>query len=325
MRRVSALAAVAAAIAVWAPVAAQQRPAAPRRGPRRQDDSIRAASSRRADEGKGRTARSVIRGAMLIDGTGGPPRGPVDIVVEGNKIAAVRSAGTPGLPLRANRAPQGAEHEVDATGMYVMPGFVDLHVHAGGAPKNADAEYAYKLWLAHGVTTVRGVPLAGQRVHRQREGAQREERDRRAAHLQLSAAGIGMERRRRRHTREGARVGALGEEQRHRRPEGRRAAARDHGGAARRSEEARDGIDRASRSGRRGADERDQGGAARAGHRHALLRPLRVAAEGLRRPALPGRTELERRVHALRPGGAPLGQDPRAGRSRVEGVPGRST
>ena len=74
--------------------------------------------------------------------------------------------------------------------MYVMPGFVDLHVHAGGAPKNAEAEYAYKLWLAHGVTTVRGVPLAGHALHRQREGAQREERDRRAAHLQLPAAGL---------------------------------------------------------------------------------------------------------------------------------------
>ena len=48
----------------------------------------------------------MIRGAMLIDGTGAPPRGPVDIVVEGNRIAAVRSAGTPGLPLRANRGPQ---------------------------------------------------------------------------------------------------------------------------------------------------------------------------------------------------------------------------
>ena len=45
-----------------------------------------------------------------------------------------------------------------------MPGFVDMHVHAGGAPKNADAEYAYKLWLAHGVTTVRGVPLGSNSV-----------------------------------------------------------------------------------------------------------------------------------------------------------------
>ena len=57
------------------------------------------------------------------------------------------------------RRPQGAEHEIDATGMYVLPGFIDLHVHAGGPPKNPSAEYAYKLWLAHGVTTVRGVPL----------------------------------------------------------------------------------------------------------------------------------------------------------------------
>ena len=48
--------------------------------------------------------------------------------------------------------------------MYLMPGFVDMHVHAGGAPKNAEAEYAYKLWLAHGVTTVRGVPLGGNGV-----------------------------------------------------------------------------------------------------------------------------------------------------------------
>jgi len=151
--------AVAAALLLCTPLAAQQpRPApAPPAAPA-QDDSLRPAPNRRADEGKGPYRTMVIRGAMLIDGTGAPPRGPVDIVVEGNRIASIRSAGTPGVPLRANRAPQ-AEYEVDATGMYVLPGFVDLHVHAGGAPKNADAEYAYKLWLAHGVTTVRGVPL----------------------------------------------------------------------------------------------------------------------------------------------------------------------
>jgi imidazolonepropionase-like amidohydrolase len=101
---------------------------------------------------------------MLVDGTGAPPQGPVDVVVSGNRIASVRSAGTPGLALRGNRAPQNADLEVDATGMYLMPGFVDMHVHAGGAPKNAEAEYAYKLWLAHGVTTVRGVPLGSNSV-----------------------------------------------------------------------------------------------------------------------------------------------------------------
>ena len=162
-RRSRALVAVVAAVAVWAPLSAQQQRPAPPAAPRSaaaQDDALRPAPNRRPDEGKGPYKTLVIRGAMLIDGTGGPPRGPVDIVVSGNRITAVRAAGTPGLAMRPNRGPQ-ADYEVDATGMYVMPGFVDLHVHAGGAPKNADAEYAYKLWLAHGVTTVRGVPLAG--------------------------------------------------------------------------------------------------------------------------------------------------------------------
>lgn len=125
-------------------------------------DQMKPAPNRRPDEGKGPFKTLVIRGGMLIDGTGGPPRGPVDIVIEGNRIASVRPAGTPGLPLAPNRNPKNAEYEVDATGQYVMPGFVDLHVHAGAKPKNEEAEYAYKLWLAHGVTTVRGVPLSDQ-------------------------------------------------------------------------------------------------------------------------------------------------------------------
>jgi imidazolonepropionase-like amidohydrolase len=43
--------------------------------------------------------------------------------------------------------------------MYVLPGFIDSHSHLGEAPKNPEAEYVYKLWLAHGMTTVRGVQL----------------------------------------------------------------------------------------------------------------------------------------------------------------------
>jgi imidazolonepropionase-like amidohydrolase len=119
---------------------------------------LKGAPDRRADEGKGPFKTLAIRGAMLIDGTGAPPTGPVDVTVSGNRITSVRSAGTPGIPMRQNRGPQ-ADHEIDATGMYLMPGFVDMHVHAGGAPKNEESEYAYKLWLAHGVTTVRGVPI----------------------------------------------------------------------------------------------------------------------------------------------------------------------
>ncbi|NNM75546.1 amidohydrolase family protein [Sphingomonas sp. ID1715] len=114
-------------------------------------------------EGRGPFPKLVIRGATLIDGTGSPPLGPVDIVIENNRITDILIAGTPGLPLAANRPPQGAE-ELDATGMYVLPGFVDTHVHGGDLTKAPDLEYAYKLWLGHGVTTVRGVPLAGAAV-----------------------------------------------------------------------------------------------------------------------------------------------------------------
>ncbi|MGH9312821.1 MAG: amidohydrolase family protein [Vicinamibacterales bacterium] len=139
-------------------------------------ESIVPAPARAADEGKGPFKTLVIRGAILIDGTGAPPVGPVDIVVEGNRIQAVRGAGTPGLPLRSNRPPEKPDHEIDATGMYVMPGFVSMHEHAGGSPKNPDAEYPFKLWLAHGVTTVRGVPLgANDWIVKERERSNRNE------------------------------------------------------------------------------------------------------------------------------------------------------
>ncbi|MBI2835507.1 MAG: amidohydrolase family protein, partial [Acidobacteria bacterium] len=151
---------LAVAVGPTASVLAQRGRAEPRHEAAADDrDPLRPAPSRAANEGAGPFKTLVIRGAMLIDGSGGPPQGPVDIIVENNRIKAIRAAGTPGLPPRSNRPPEKPEHEVDATGMYVLPGFVDLHVHAGGSPKNPEAEYAYKLWLAHGVTTVRGVPI----------------------------------------------------------------------------------------------------------------------------------------------------------------------
>jgi imidazolonepropionase-like amidohydrolase len=117
----------------------------------------RPAPNRRAGEGEGPFPTLVIRGATLIDGTGGPPRGPVDIRISGNRIVSI--AGTAGgvasVPIRELRPIQGANREIDARGMYVMPGFIDLHTHTGGVPKAPEAEYVYKLWMAHGVTTVR--------------------------------------------------------------------------------------------------------------------------------------------------------------------------
>jgi imidazolonepropionase-like amidohydrolase len=118
------------------------------------------APARAAGEGAGPFRKMVIRGAMLIDGTGAPPRGPVDIVVENNRIAEILDAGTPGLPIRQGREPRDFDHEVDAAGMWVLPGFIDTHVHGSSADKAPDLGYSYKLWLAHGVTSVRGVNLA---------------------------------------------------------------------------------------------------------------------------------------------------------------------
>ena len=112
---------------------------------------------RRADEGEGPFNRLILRGATIIDGTGAPPRGPMDIVIEGDRIVEVSSVGFPGVPINESRRPGDADRVIDVSGMYIMPGFVDMHAHTGGDPKAPQAEYVYKLWMAHGVTTSRGV------------------------------------------------------------------------------------------------------------------------------------------------------------------------
>src|SRR5262249_5605400 len=43
---------------------------------------------------------------------------------------------------------------IDGSGMFVMPGIVDGHAHVS-SNKAVPAEYIYKLFLAHGVTTIR--------------------------------------------------------------------------------------------------------------------------------------------------------------------------
>lgn len=113
-------------------------------------------------EGMGPFPQMIIRGATLINGTGSPPFGPVDIVIEGNKITGIRIIGVPGVtPDSAERPKLRANgYELDATGMYVLPGFIDMHGHIGGDSQGVDAEYVYKLWLAHGITTIRE-PSAG--------------------------------------------------------------------------------------------------------------------------------------------------------------------
>jgi imidazolonepropionase-like amidohydrolase len=117
-----------------------------------------AAPDRTEGEGGGPYSNLIIRGATLIDGTGAPPIGPVDIVIEGNRIKEIKSVGYPGLEIDESRRPSNATREIDAHGSYVMPGIIDMHTHTGGDTKAPEAEYTYKLWMGHGITTVRGVP-----------------------------------------------------------------------------------------------------------------------------------------------------------------------
>ena len=83
----------------------------------------------------------------------------MDIVIHNNIISQIRVVGYPGVEINDKRRPQLAEggHEIEAEDMYVLPGFVDMHGHIGGVSQGADAEYVFKLWMAHGVTTVREV------------------------------------------------------------------------------------------------------------------------------------------------------------------------
>ena len=61
--------------------------------------------------GEGPFEQLIIRGATLINGNGAPPIGPVDVVVEDNKIASIRSVGFPGLEINEKRRPKAIKAE----------------------------------------------------------------------------------------------------------------------------------------------------------------------------------------------------------------------
>jgi N-acyl-D-amino-acid deacylase len=80
----------------------------------------------------------VIRGGSVVDGTGAPAR-VADVAIVGDRILAVGHN-------------VGAAHRtIDASGLLVTPGFVDVHTHY-------DAQVTWDPWLTpsswHGVTTV---------------------------------------------------------------------------------------------------------------------------------------------------------------------------
>ena len=98
----------------------------------------------------------IIRGVTLINGNGAPPIGPVDIEVRKNIISKIQVVGYPGIEKRRG-GPELEKNgkEIDGNGMYLLPGLIDMHGHIGGQSQGADPDYVFKLWMGHGITTVR--------------------------------------------------------------------------------------------------------------------------------------------------------------------------
>lgn len=108
-------------------------------------------------EGDGPYAQLILRGATVVNGTGSPAFGPADIVIEGNRIVEVRIVGSADAPIDSRRRPQlkAGGREIDLRGQFVLPGLIDMHGHIGGEEQGTPAEYVYKLWLGHGITSIR--------------------------------------------------------------------------------------------------------------------------------------------------------------------------
>lgn len=94
---------------------------------------------------KGLVFAAVIafRGATVIDGTGGPPRTDMLVVVSDDRITQI----TPVTRESLAQLPAGAE-VINAEGQWILPGLIDAHVHA-------ESEDDLKRMLRWGVTSVR--------------------------------------------------------------------------------------------------------------------------------------------------------------------------
>jgi len=88
-------------------------------------------------------ASLALRGATLIDGTGSPARPNSLVLISGERIVSVG----PATPEVVKALPAGTRVE-DASGKWIVPGFVDAHVHA-------ESDEGLKQMLRWGVTSAR--------------------------------------------------------------------------------------------------------------------------------------------------------------------------
>jgi hypothetical protein len=119
-------------------------------------------ASPRGPEAEGPFARLVIRNVHLIDGTGAPSKGLVNIEIARDRIVLISDVGGTRTVSDKGGAVEPGTRVIDGKGGYVLPGFVNTHEHLGTpihvyGGQLTDTDYVLKLLLAHGVTTVRDV------------------------------------------------------------------------------------------------------------------------------------------------------------------------
>lgn len=89
----------------------------------------------------------IIRGGTVIDGTGNPPTGPTDVVVRNNRIVTVGEYTVPAAPPPGNDV-----RIIDAAGMTVMPGLIDVHCHMTYGESKTEEEI--DLYTSHELRTI---------------------------------------------------------------------------------------------------------------------------------------------------------------------------
>jgi hypothetical protein len=102
----------------------------------------------------------LFRNATLITMDGASVLEKHDLLVQDGRIARISSTGTA-------IAPAGTT-VVDGTGRFLMPGFAEMHAHVPGPEPAGYAEDLLTLFVAHGITTIRGT--LGQPLHLELRG-----------------------------------------------------------------------------------------------------------------------------------------------------------